>query len=572
MSTQGAAPEPVRALLEESGATALPENAAADALAAVCLKVESLARGLGPVLRAAVREALIRELDRAGAGSPAKMADAALGSVEEKGDADAQGSALEWAEPEPSLDPVDGAALLDALVDLIIRFVWLPPHAATVLALWVVHTWCFEAADTTPYLAICSATKRCGKSRLLEILREIVRRALPTASITEAALFRAIEEWQPTLLIDEADGLLDVKVELRAVINDGYRRGGGAVRCVGEGHEVRKFATYCPKAIALIGRVPPTTRDRGIVITMRRRKRGEKIARLRIAMLRRDVEALNPRLVRFALDNADALRAAEPDVPNSLDDRAADFWHPLLAIADRAGGAWPGRARTAATVLSGNRDAEEDDDELGVLLLRDMASAFAGQEAERMATSAMVSILNYMEERPWRTCGRRGEAMTPRDLATLLRPFGVGPKNVRVTEPEWDRKQGKHVDHEVVRRGYEIADLADVLARYGIACATPLQEPEMPPCKGADDVADGVRAGGSGGTSATAGAGSAGGESTGCSGVAGEAQAAPESAEAGPVGGRCRDCGTPISEEIARQFGGVCWNCRQNRGFREAGR
>jgi len=57
---------------------------------------------------------------------------------------------------------------------------------------------------------------------------------------------------------------------------------------------------------------------------------------------------------RWCEDNLNILTAADPTVPETLTDRAADNWRPLLAVADRAGGAWPIRARDAALVLSGD--------------------------------------------------------------------------------------------------------------------------------------------------------------------------------------------------------------------------
>ena len=56
---------------------------------------------------------------------------------------------------------------------------------------------------------------------------------------------------------------------------------------------------------------------------------------------------------RWAADNFDNLIDPDPAIPQALNDRAADNWRPLLAIADMAGGEWPQRAREAACVLSG---------------------------------------------------------------------------------------------------------------------------------------------------------------------------------------------------------------------------
>ena len=66
------------------------------------------------------------------------------------------------------------AILLDDVARFVRRFVVLTEAQADTLALWVAHTHAFEAAETTPYLAITSAEKRSGKTRLLEVLELLV--------------------------------------------------------------------------------------------------------------------------------------------------------------------------------------------------------------------------------------------------------------------------------------------------------------------------------------------------------------------------------------------------------------
>jgi len=60
-------------------------------------------------------------------------------------------------------------------------------------------------------------------------------------------------------------------------------------------------------------------------------------------------------------------------VPEELHDRAADSWEPLLAIADRAGGSWPMRARLAAVALSSEEDMPAS---AGIRLLADVREVF----------------------------------------------------------------------------------------------------------------------------------------------------------------------------------------------------
>jgi hypothetical protein len=88
------------------------------------------------------------------------------------------------------LDGVPTARLLEEVEVFVRRFVVLSEAQSTATALWVPHTHTFEAVETTPYLAVTSAEKRSGKTRLLEVLELLVHVALPTANISDAALFR----------------------------------------------------------------------------------------------------------------------------------------------------------------------------------------------------------------------------------------------------------------------------------------------------------------------------------------------------------------------------------------------
>ena len=130
----------------------------------------------------------------------------------------------------------------------------------------------------SPILAILSPEKRCGKTTLLELLASFVLRPLPTANMTPATVFRGIESYRPTLLVDEADTFIRNSDELRGVLNSGHRRGMAFVlRTVGDDYAVKTFSTWCPKAMAAIGRLPETLQDRSIVISLRRRAAHETV-------------------------------------------------------------------------------------------------------------------------------------------------------------------------------------------------------------------------------------------------------------------------------------------------------
>lgn len=435
-SVAGYAPEAtVDTILDAAGFADLKPPLSGDRLEAILANLASHANHGSAVRRVALREEAVRRLKAAGVKSPGAAVDAALGRRPGGGGEDEakQGQALELELPEPWPDPVDGAVLLDLLAGYFRRYAILPPHAAEALALWVLHTYTWQkAAEFSPRLGITGPTMRCGKSRVLEVLAGLVARGLSTENVTPAALFRAVEQYSPTLLVDEGDTFLQEAEGLRGLLNAGQRKGGTVLRTVGEDFEPRLFSVFCPVAIAAIGELPGTVKDRSILVPMRRKAHGESVPRMRLGEFRGEVAPLRSKAVRWALDNEDALRGAQPELPAALDDRAADGWEPLLAIADAAGGAWSERARAAALALSAVR--AEADGSMGVLLLRDLRDLFKARGADRLASETIANALGAMEERPWAEWGRTRRPIAPPALARLLRPFGILPGTIRLSD------------------------------------------------------------------------------------------------------------------------------------------
>lgn len=273
----------------------------------------------------------------------------------------------------PYAEPVSGDALLQELASTFRRYAILPDHADTALALWVTFTWLIDAVKVAPILAICSPEKQCGKTTVLTLVNALVARALPTSNISSAALFRSIEAWQPTMLIDEADTFIRDSDELRGVINSGHTRPTAfVIRTIGDDHEPKRFSTWGAKAIALIGKLPDTLHDRSIVIELRRKLLGEKTEKLRYSSSD-SFGVLQSKLQRFADDNRETLRYLRPNLPEGISDRAADNWEPLLAIAALVGGEWSDKALAAALALSAR---DNDATSLGTELLADMEALF----------------------------------------------------------------------------------------------------------------------------------------------------------------------------------------------------
>jgi 5S rRNA maturation endonuclease (ribonuclease M5) len=213
-----------------------------------------------------------------------------------------------WA-VEPAEGSVDGHALLEALVRKIRRYVVMSSDQAVAVALWVIFTWIHErAAVHSPILLLTSAEANSGKSTLADTIGFLVRRSLPSVSISGPALFRSIEKWTPTIVIDEADKTLANNDDLRSIINSSWTRGQCVVRCDPETNEPRPYSTFAPIVVAMKGRaLPDTTLTRSIIIELKR-KRADETAADFDHLDDAEFTELRRQLLRWADDNAERWR------------------------------------------------------------------------------------------------------------------------------------------------------------------------------------------------------------------------------------------------------------------------
>lgn len=348
------------------------------------------------------------------------------------------------------------AALLADAVGTIRRYVVLANDAQHIaLALWALHTWAFEGAHATPYICITSPEKRTGKSRLLEVLELLVRQPFRVSSASEAALYRTIEQFRPTLMIDEVDAIFatnssDRNEGLRSLLNAGIRAGAAVSVCVGQGHDVKRFSTFCPKVLAGIdnGRLPDTIRDRSIEIRMHRKTSVEVVARFRYRRASEQILSYRTTAAAWSEKYGGPLHDCEPDPPDTLNDRMADAWEPLLAIADLAGGKWPTIARDAAVQLSGGDDTDEASH--GTRLLAAARMILNGDAT--IASTTLLHAVNNDDEMPfggWHD----GRGIDHRTLARLLKPYGISPRTIRF-------------DDGVTLKGYRGEEFKSAWARY----------------------------------------------------------------------------------------------------------
>ena len=343
--------------------------------------------------------------------------------------------------------------IVDDLEQPFRRYLAIDPHLPLVLALWALATHLFDCFDAFAQLAITSPTKRCGKTRVAELLEFVVANPLRTVGISVAALFRTIEKKKPTLLLDEAESLRgrdDRANALREILNAGYRKGQKVLRCVGEDYKPKEFDTYCPKVIVLIGSLADTTADRSIPVEMKRRT-AEKLERFRFDKVKMETAPLRAAAKRWARANRAAVESwyTQNDVA-CLVDGEEELWLPLFAVCAVAAPQRLSELTCVAEQISGAKAASESGDP-GIKLLANAREIFTAQGATRLSTADLLAQLKKLEESPWLGWSQ-GRGIDSRSLSHLLRPFGIHPQNLRIGDS--------------VVKGYSREDFEDAWARY----------------------------------------------------------------------------------------------------------
>jgi hypothetical protein len=315
--------------------------------------------------------------------------------------------------------------------------------------LWILFAWVHENATHSPKLLITSPEADSGKSTLGALISFLTPWALSCIEITEATLFRSIERWSPTLIIDEADTILINNEPLLAVINGSWTRGTVVPRCIGDDHIPHAFPIFCPQVIIMKGkRLAHTTLTRCISTELERKRKGDRVEHFNhlddaeLAMLRQ--QALG-----WALDHGGQLKNAQPEMPEQFYNRHGDNYRMLFAIADLAGGDWPEQAR-AAQRLSGAVDTTSRN----VRLLAAIKTVFDERGIDAISSADLVGALTADETAEWNEW-KNGKPITQAQLASVL--GGRGGFGIPVTRPYIESKR---------LRGYERNNFEDPWNRY----------------------------------------------------------------------------------------------------------
>lgn len=342
-------------------------------------------------------------------------------------------------------EAIQGNQLLSELESIYKRYAILPDGAAVALSLWTLGTYCFDAFRIYPMIGLTSPEKRCGKSTVMSLLQALANKSLLSSNISPAAIYRVAEMCKPTLLIDEADTFFKDNDELRGIINSGHTRDTAfVVRIEGDNLQPKRFSTWTPKAIAMIGELPDTNKDRSIVILMRRKMSGETVLKMPLNASEQFLD-IRRRCKRWAADNFDQLARYVPTMPDHNNDREIDNWTPLFTIAGVCGNEQS--AKEAMLSIS----PKDEDDGIGSMILGDIKEIFDTKGVDKIFSQDLVSDLIDFEDRPWSEW-KRGKPITKVSLSRLIKPYKIKSKSIR-----FGAQTGK---------GYSLEAFKDAFSRY----------------------------------------------------------------------------------------------------------
>jgi hypothetical protein len=356
-------------------------------------------------------------------------------------------------------DAMSGPELLDRLEAFLRRFVLMGEDLPALLALWLMGTYCYTAFEYFPYLVLRSPEKRCGKSRTLDLISMLGFNAhQPTASPTEAQIFREPREDGGVQIYDEMEGMTGDKERWSAVtsvLNAGFHKGQVVTRYrkASQGQQKETFETYVPRAIASISSLESTLEDRSIMIMMQRLLPGQQTERFSLRRLDNQAQILRDDLHIFALTTAPTIAelydGSEFPGLSGLDHRAVDLWEPLLSIAaviDASGGmaTLSDRMIQLAERLGGDRASRSADDPNPIIIE-------VLDEYLSLKTEAKVKAEDLAEK----VRSQLGwDSLTLKALANRLHPLGL--------------KSSRWRDGQTNQRGYHFsrAQIDDLARRY----------------------------------------------------------------------------------------------------------
>lgn len=154
--------------------------------------------------------------------------------------------------PTGTLDYGTTKELIENIQAHIHKYVEIGARFEKIASWYILFTYIYDRVDVTPYLRTRGDTGT-GKSRFQDVIGGLCYKPMFTAgAVTPAVMYRLINRYRGTLIIDEADWYKSTESsEIIKILNCGFQRKRPVTRCQMDNPDnLQVFDTYCPKILS----------------------------------------------------------------------------------------------------------------------------------------------------------------------------------------------------------------------------------------------------------------------------------------------------------------------------------
>jgi hypothetical protein len=295
-----------------------------------------------------------------------------------------------------------------------------------------------------------------GKTTLLGVLHWLVFNANSSIDPSNASVLRAIDESQPTIIVDEVNRLFKRRPDLLEIFLAGWTNDDRKVTRV-IGGVLCKLAFFCPKIIGGIGMkgLDPGLLSRCIELLLLPAREDEPVEEFDYTD-RPEFVDLRRKAARLVTDHSSAIKGLKPTMPDGFSNRLRANYKLLFQIAEFAGGVWPKRAKDAAIFIA----SRAHEISLNKQLLEGIRLVFGGRA--EVTSDEVVTGLLADPEAIWHVANR-GRPITKWWVAAQLKDaFRIEPGVIHPTKRSNSSPRGYKREHfEDLWVRYRISDPPD---------------------------------------------------------------------------------------------------------------
>jgi hypothetical protein len=233
------------------------------------------------------------------------------------------------------------AQLLEEVQSFIHRYVDVSSSFEQIASYYVLFSWVYDGFNELPYLRL-RGDPGSGKTRFLLIVGSLCYKPIfASGASTVSPLFRIIEAFRGTLIIDEGDfRMSDEKAEVVKILNNGNARGFPVLRS-----EVTPQREFNPTAYVVFGPKLVATRgffqDRALESRCITEEMGQQRLRNDVPInlsssYKQEAQQLRNKLLLFRFRNFHKRSPVEELVDRSIEPRVNQVFVPLLSIIEDA--------------------------------------------------------------------------------------------------------------------------------------------------------------------------------------------------------------------------------------------